>query len=502
MKKIRCLSIFLCAVTLLQCLMLPALATETTDAALPTQSAAYVDDPVPTVTEPEFGQVCVQNGCRTINGMIPLAGSDRRLETALSAFLYEVNTGTVVYSYNPDSKVGSGTLSKIVNAMVVLQHCDDLQEVVTVKNNRFSGGNQHASIKIGEELTVEQLLYSMILISANDAAVALAEHVAGTQQAFVGLMNQWAAQAGCTGTEFNNVYGTDSASNITTARDMAKIVNAAIKDEEFVEIWSAVEYTIGETNKQAARKKYNTQNYMMDQAIIPDFYDNRVKGGIPSATDASGASLVCVAESGEGSKQMRYIAVVMGCTRTYAENGWSVKSYGNFNEMSDLLSYAFDNFKVNRILYEGMSLSQFRVNNGESYAVGQSFVDIDSVVPINAQMDNLQMNFKVVDGGLAAPIKKDQLIATMEVVYRNSVMAEAEVFSMGDVKPADKTGVTIRSTAVRSDTDDSGILSVIGTICVIVLGLAVGYLAFNAYMRSRMRARRRKRRADRRRNRG
>ena len=81
-------------------------------------------------------------------------------------------------------------------------------------------------------------------------------------------------------------------------------------------------------------------------------------------------------------------------------------------------------------------------------------------------------------------------------------MAEAEVYSMGDVKEADKTGVTIRSTAVRSDADDSGIMSVIGTICVIVLGLAVGYLAFNAYMRSRMRARRRKRRADRRRNRG
>ena len=87
----------------------------------------------------------------------------------------------------------------------------------------------------------------------------------------------------------------------------------------------------------------------------------------------------------------------------------------------------------------------------------------------------------------------------MQIEYRSCVMAEVEIYSMGEVKAANNTGVTIRSTAVRSDSDDSGFLSVLGTICVIVLGLAAAYLAFNSYMRSRMRARRRKRRADRRR---
>ena len=148
-----------------------------------------------------------------------------------------------------------------------------------------------------------------------------------------------------------------------------------------------------------------------------------------------------------------------------------------------------------------MALSQFVVNGGESYVVGEAKVDIDSVVPKSAQMNNLQMNYKIVDGGLRAPIQEDQLIATLEIQYRNSVMTEVEVFAVSSVKAMDNTGVTIRSTAVRSDSDDSGILSVIGTISVIILGLAVAYLAFNAYMRSKMRARRRKRRAARRRNR-
>ena len=111
-------------------------------------------------------------------------------------------------------------------------------------------------------------------------------------------------------------------------------------------------------------------------------------------------------------------------------------------------------------------------------------------------------HFSVKDGGLTAPVKKDQLIATMQLEYRNSVIAEAEVYAMGDVKKTTETGVTIHSTAAPSDSDGSGFLRVVGIICVIVLGLAAAYLAFNAYMRSRMRARQRRRRANRRRNRG
>ena len=147
-----------------------------------------------------------------------------------------------------------------------------------------------------------------------------------------------------------------------------------------------------------------------------------------------------------------------------------------------------------------MALSTFKVNGGECNAVGQANVNVDTVVPVNAQMKNIQMNYKAVDGGLTAPIKKDQMIATLEVVYRTSVLTEVEVYAMSDVRRADKTGVTIRSAAVEGNKGTPGFLSALGTICVIVLGVAIAYLAFNAYMRNRIRARRRKRRAQRRRN--
>ena len=340
-----------------------------------------------------------------------------------------------------------------------------------------------------------------MLYGANDASVALAHHVAGTTDAFLAMMNNRVKMMGCTNTEFGNISGLYTAQSYSTARDMAKIVRESIKNEDFAEIFGTPEYTIPAT-AMTEERVLDPQNYLMSEMVIPDFYDTRVTGGMQSYHAQTGASIVCTAKERKDEHPLNYIAVVLGATRTFAENGWQPVNYGNFNEVTELLKYGFDNFKINRIIYEGMSLDQFTVAGGESDAVGQTIVDIDSVVPINAQMENLIMRFSVIDGGLKAPIKKDQLIATVQLEYRNCVMAEAEVYSMGDVKATNDTGVTIRSTASRSDADDSGLLSVIGVICVIVLGLAVAYLAFNAYMRSRIRAQRRRRRANRRRNRG
>lgn len=494
MKKVKYLSLLFSLLMLLSCAM-PVSATETTT---PAATVAVVPETIPQDEELTFGTVCIGQGCRTINGLIPLGGSDRKLETAQAAFLYETSTGTVVYSYNPDAKVPSGTLSKIVTAMVTLDHLK-LDETITINTDNISrlGGATNVDLRNGETVTVEDLLCCLLMENANDAAVVLAEKVAGNQSSFVTLMNQKALEVGCTNTDFGNIHGLDTAPNVTSARDMAKIVQAAIQNEDFVKIFGLEEYTVPATEKSEERNLLTT-NYFLSNRIIPDFQDDRVKGGMQSMTNAAGASIVVTAENNKG---MKYIGVVLGAVRTYKENGWSVQSYGNFNEMTDLLAHGFDRYKINRIIYDGMSLSQFSVIGGESNAVGQATVDVDSVVPINAQMSNLQMNYKVTDNALTAPIKKGDLIATLEVKYLNSVMTEVEVYAMGDVKSADNTGVTIRSTAVRSDADDSGIMSVIGTICVIILGLAVAYLAFNAYMRSRLRARRRKRRAARRRNR-
>lgn len=499
MKKNHYLVILLCVCFLLQWAAVPVSATGA-DLTGPTETltSANVAPMLPEKEELEFGTVCIRKGCRTIEGMNPLAGSDPRLATAQSVFLYEINTDTVVYAYNPDTKVHPGTLAKIMLSMVVLENCktDDQVTVTEGIQSYIPAGAGNIQLKSNEVLKVGDLLHAVIMQNANDAAVALAHHVAGTTGDFLQLMNNRAKQLGCINTEFGNISGLYTAESFSTGRDMAKILRQAMKNEDFKAIMGTQTYTIPATEMMEARE-FNTQNYFIYDRDLQDFFDDRVTGGMQSYHANTGASIACTAED----KGMSYIAVVLGAVRTFAENGWMPLNYGNFNEMSELLEYAFSQFKVNRILYDGMSMNQFVVNGGESYVVGEARVDIDSVVPGSAQMNNLQMNYKIVDGGLRAPIKEGQLIATLEIQYRNSVMAEAEVYAVSDVKAMDNTGVVIRSTAVRSDSDTSGVLSVIGTISVIIIGLAASYLAFNAYMRSRMRARRKKRRAARRRTR-
>ncbi len=494
MKKFRILTLSLCLILLVQMVAVPAFATEVAE----TESLPFETDLLPPPTEPAFGTVCVQNGCRTIEGMVPLAGSDKKLDTAQSAFLYEVKTGTVVYSYNPDMKLEPGNLTKLVAAVVALQTCNLNDKVVTTSEiYRLPADSHHAGLKPEEEMTVRDLIHCMILYSANDAAIAMAVHASGTQQAHTTKMNSWVESIGCTSTKFGNVHGLATAENTTTAREMVKIYLAAIQNPEIKTILGTGSYTKEATNKNE-EFSFRSHNYMLDEGIIQDFYDDRVVGGMQSNNKAFGASIVVMAED----NNMQFVGVIMNAIRvTEPDKEWIVISYGNLNEMTDLLKLGFDSYKNKRILYDGMALSQFTVAGGECDAVGQAVVDVDSIVPVNAQMDNLVLNFSVTDGGLRAPVKKGDMIATVQVEYRGSVLTEAEVYAMGNVERADSSKITIHSAAPRSGGGGSGFLSTLGTICVIGLGLAAAYLAFNAYMRNRLRARRRKRRADRRRNR-
>lgn len=497
MKKMKRISLFLCLVILMQCVLMPVSAAETGEA----QTEASAESTAATESTAAFGTVCINQGCRTIEGQIALGGSDKKLDTAQAAFVYEVTTGTVIYSYNPDLKMSPGTLAKLLLALVIIENCD-LDEVVTCAEgiqSKIPAGAQHVepTLKSGEQMSVEALLHWMILYGANDAAVALAEHVFGTTTACVDAMNRRAKQIGCVNTEFGNISGLDTAVSVSTARDVAKIMVEACKNETFTEIVKATSYETPDTNMVQGRSMFYTKNYLQDNHIIQQFYDTRVTGGMPSYTDDSGAGIACIAES----NNMKLICVSLGGVRTFDPSSGNPTWYGNFEEILEIIKFTFNNFKVNRIIYEGMAVYQWPVTGGESEAVGIANVNVDSVVPAGMTMDNLIMDPTVENGNLTAPINKGDLVATVQVWYRNSCLTEVELFSMGNVKATADSGVSIRTTATKTDSDSAGFMSVVGTICVVILGLVGVYLVYNSYMRSRIRAQRRKRRAARRRSR-
>ena len=308
-------------------------------------------------------------------------------------------------------------------------------------------------------------------------------------------MNQRALEMGCTDTHFTNAHGLDDPEQYTTARDMVKIVMAAIENDTFCEVFGAVGYDVPPTNRTEEARVIETDNHLIYQLILSKFNRKEVTGGKTSSTGGSGSSLVCTAEKND----MKLICLVMGTERK-SENG-RVSYYGNFEEMFDLLDFAFDGFRIARVLYPDMALTQFPVERGECDVVGYPDVSVNSVVPVNCTLDNFILRYTVEGGGLYAPIEENQKIATVQVWYRTSCVTEAQLFAMNPVRSVVNSGVTIHSAASR---DDSNIVQFFKTTGMIILGVAVlfgVYLIINNYRRVQGERRKAMRRARRRRRR-
>lgn len=493
MKKISVFSLVLCLVLLFQTLAMPVLATQTQP------SEPLYNEEIS--TEVPFGNAEVLNGCRTIEAQVPLGGSDRMLESAVSAFVYERNTGTVVYAYNPDMIMQPGTMAKLVTAIVAIEN-GNLDDEVTVSSRNYKylpAGAKNAKLREGEVLTLRDLLYCMVLEWANDAAVTIAEHIAGSQEEFVKMMNAWAQKAGCKETTFADCHGLGSEGQQTTARDMARIIEEACKESAFREVFGANNYTVPATNETETDRNLKSLNYLKEETIVPKYNFKGVTGGIAHYSAASGASLVCTAEK----NGMSYTVVVMGCERKFnKDKSWVVEYYGNYEEAWNLLDYAFSKYKICRLLHDGYALKQFTVAGGENEVVAQSHTNMDAILPIDAHQRQLIFKYSVQGGGLTAPIAYDQKIGTLQIFYRTSCVAETELFAMSSVRALDQLDLDIQGAATRDDSNLSGFLTFLGIACLIILLPLAAYVVINNVRRMIARGRRRRRRKSRRRSRG
>ena len=498
MKKI--VSLVLLVSLLAQCWVLSGSATEPSE---PTEGQSAT-------TEAAFGTAPVTSGCRTINGMSPLGGSEKILQTAQGAFVYETTTDTVVYSYNPDLRLYPSGLTKILTALIAIERCE-LDEELTVSMReipKLPTGALNAKLKNGEVITMSDALHLMIMESANDAALVIAEHIAGGEAPFVQIMNERLQQLGCNNTYVTNCTGLDDPAQYTTARDMAKIILAATEYEVFREIFVAKTYTMEPTNKNEESRKVVSGNYLVYELVLPQFQDTRVTGGLAGYTsEVAGASIGFTAEQYPNYRDeenhdtgMHLVCVSLGGTRKVAENGWKVQYYGSFEEALDLLEFTFSGYEIKQILYEGQALNQFSVANGENAVVGQPNEGVITVMPVGVHMKHLTLRYSPVGGGMNAPIEAGQKIATAQVWYVNSCITEIDLFAMNSVRANGDTGVSIQGIG-RDDSNMSGILRFLGIACLVILVPLAVYLVYNNVRRLMAQSKRRRRRASRRRSR-
>jgi hypothetical protein len=169
--------------------------------------------------------------------------------------------------------------------------------------------------------------------------------------------------------------------------------------------------------------------------------------------------------------------------------------------MFDLLDFAFNGFRISRVLYPDMALTQFPVNGGECDVVGYPDISVNSVMPIDCTLDNLILRYSVEGGGINAPVAKDQKIATVQVWYRTSCVTESQVFAMNSVHSNVNSGVTINSVASRDDSNIWNFFRSLGMVLLTLVGLFAVYLVIYNFRRIRGERRKARRRAARRRSR-
>lgn len=222
---------------------------------------------------------------------------------AEGAGAFNLSTGQVVYAKNLYERLYPASTTKILTAYLALKYCDDLDAYVTVSEN---AANQAADssvcdLKAGDSVKLRDLLYGMMLRSGNDAAIAIAEHVSGSVEAFAELMNQETAAMGATQTHFVNPNGLPDANHYTTVYDMYLIFAKALENQMFSEIIAAKSYDVIYTNAQgeAVEKTWeNTNLYLTGDAKTPEGFT--ILGGKTGTTGEAGYCLVLYSQNASG----------------------------------------------------------------------------------------------------------------------------------------------------------------------------------------------------------
>lgn len=348
---------------------------------------------------------------------VTLAEKTNELEKNLSSeavLLMEASTGKVVYEKNGYEKKYPASTTKIMTAILAIEHCN-LNETATASEfaiNSVPSGYSTANIQIGETLSVKDLLYALMLQSANESAVILAEHVSGSQEAFANLMNEKAKELGCKNTHFINPNGIHNENHYTTAYDLALITQYAMKNQTFRDIVKTTSFTLPATTSypSESRTYANTNNLIIyDARNRPDNYYYKYATGVKTGyTSAAKNCLVASAEK----NGIEYISVVLGASITYESTG-SVSH--RYVDTISLFDYAFDNFSFRKLKSANNLIKTIKIENGKKDENSLDLLiasDVNSLVSLENKSNQIDPEITLKEG-LSAPIAKGDIVGTI-----------------------------------------------------------------------------------------
>ena len=343
---------------------------------------------------------------------------------AQSVLLKSMDTGAVIYEKNADEQIHPASTTKIMTLIVALENCTDLEANVMAKetfDDDLVVGSSGINIKEGEILSVTDLLYAVAVASANDAANVLAEHIAGSVQDFVEMMNSKAASIGAVNTHFVNTHGLTAENHYTTARDMSLMMEYGMKVDMFQTLLSTYARVIPETNK-SNRRMVSTTNALISQ--VSSYYYKYAGGGKTGTTTPAGYNLISWASK----NSENFLCVAMHADKK------SHSSNPIFSDSKKLYNWAFDNFSLQQIIDVNDPQTEVPVELSaeKDFVVLTAAENLSAVLPNDTDTKTLTYEIDVPEQ-VMAPIYVGDEIGTVTISKDGVVYGKTKLVAGEDI---------------------------------------------------------------------
>ena len=364
---------------------------------------------------------------------------------AKAAILVDADSGTVLYDKNIHQELPMASITKVMSALLVLEAVDRgqlrMDQGITATESAMKGmveDGSTADIKVGETLTVEQLLYCMLVISANETCNILGEAVAGSVDAFVEQMNQRAQELGCQNTHFANTTGLTQSGHYSSAWDIYLITREAMKHDDFMTIVNTKAYTVPATNMTDTERELHSTNALISNWRMTGYLYSGAQGiktGTTGrnlergTTDAAGHCLV--SSAARGSRTL--VSVVLGCEEVKTETGGT--RVESFTETARLFDWGFDNFSARTVLESNELICEVPValSNEVSTVAVHPASNAEAVLPNDLELDQLQRTVTLDNDSVNAPVAAGDQLGTITISYDGVDYVTVPLLAVADV---------------------------------------------------------------------
>jgi len=330
--------------------------------------------------------------------------------SARGMVVLEGNTNTILFGHNENERMPMASTTKIVTAILAIENCEDLDKKFKISENAVGIEGTSIYIKSGEELSMRELLYGLILASGNDCAVAIAEYF-DSEENFVNMMNEFAISLGLENTHFDNPHGLDSDNHYTTAYDLAVMTSYALKNDIFREIVSTERMVIPQNEIYQARYlKHKNKLLFTEENCIG------VKTGF---TDNAGRCLVNAHEE----NGMQIISVVLNCQPM-------------FEECKRLTDLTLQNYMMKEFVKPYNFVSNVEIEDSEKPEIGVITIKGYSMPILKSEEQNYEVKYCLPDK-MTAPIELNQSVGKVQVLYGSEIIYEDNLITIEDAKNND-----------------------------------------------------------------